>query len=136
MDPDGHHTSVVFVEDEEQITDLVCDVFTENGFEVHAFPTADEALAYIQSGSKVDVLFTDINLPGEIDGSELASRARQLRPDLPIIYASGRYSVSDLVPLVTRSIFVKKPYDPTDMCTLVSRLAATSHASSGAGAAA
>lgn len=133
MEPDGHHTSVVFVEDEEMILDLVCDVFEEHGFEVHAFPNADDALTYIKSGEPVDVLFTDINLPGAIDGSELASRARQMRPDLPIIYASGRYSVSDLVPLVTRSIFVKKPYNPDDMCTLVERLA-TPQASSGAAA--
>ncbi len=123
MDAD-HKTSVVFVEDEPLICDLVSDVFAENGFEVHTFLDAEEALRYISSGQEVDVLFTDINLPGEMDGAELATRARELRPELPIIYASGRYSVSDLLPLVTRSIFVKKPYDPDDMCTLVARLAA------------
>jgi DNA-binding NtrC family response regulator len=119
----GHKTSIVFVEDEALICDLVNDVFAENGFEVHTFLQAEDALRYITSGEQVDVLFTDINLPGEMDGAELATRARELRPDLPIIYASGRYSVSDMLPLVTRSIFVKKPYDPDDMCTLVSRLA-------------
>jgi hypothetical protein len=50
-----------------------------------------------------------------------------LRPDLPIIYASGRFTAGDLSPLVSRSVFLTKPYDPTDVCTLISRLAPTAH---------
>ncbi|HZP77193.1 MAG TPA: response regulator [Pseudolabrys sp.] len=122
MISETHSTNVVFVEDEPLIAGLISDVFTEHGFEVHAFPQAAEALRYIRSGSPVDVLFTDINLPGGMDGAELAEKARALRPELPIIYASGRYSPSELQPLVTRSVFVKKPYDPEDVCTLVTRM--------------
>jgi len=120
-------TKVLLVEDEALISELVSDVLTEQGFGVHAVATADEALRYLEKGGSADVLFTDINLPGDIDGAELAVRARELRPDLPIVYASGRFTASDLTPLVPRSIFLTKPYNPVDVCTLIGRLAPVTH---------
>ena len=81
-----------------------------------------EALQQLENHA-VDVLFTDINMPGEIDGAELAKEARNLRPDLPVVYASGRYTAGDLTPMVPRSLFLPKPYDPIDACTLLNRLA-------------
>ena len=48
--------------------------------------------------------------------------ARKLRPDLPIVYASGRYLATDIGALVPRSIFVPKPYDLTDVGQLLTRL--------------
>ena len=92
------------------------------GFVVHEVATADEALRYIDSGADIDVLFTDINLPGSMNGAELAERARELRPEMPIVYASGRFKLSEISPLVPRSLFVAKPYDPNDVCALLTRL--------------
>jgi CheY-like chemotaxis protein len=120
-------TTVLLVEDEVLISDCVCDALKEGGFKVHHADTADAALRYLQNGHEIDVLFTDINLPGEIDGAELAARAREMRPELPIVYASGRHTSSDLGGLVPRSVFVSKPYDLTDICTLLNRLAPTAH---------
>ena len=80
-----------------------------------------------QSGPEVDVLFTDINLEGQMDGSMLAKEARQRRPDLPIVYCSGRYSPSAMAPLMSRSIFLKKPYNPSELCTLLTRLTSPEH---------
>jgi len=89
---------------------------------VHEVTTADEALEYISSGAAIDVLFTDINLPGGMNGAELATRARQMRPEMPIVYASGRYKLSEIAPLVSRSLFMAKPYNPNDVCALLTRL--------------
>ena len=114
--------SVLVVEDEVLISSLVADELSEHGFRVHEVTSGDEALRYIDSGADVDVLFTDINLPGAIDGAELAKRVSDKRPDLPIVYASGRYSPSTIGKLVTRSVFVPKPYVPSDICTLLNRL--------------
>ena len=75
--------SVLLVEDEVMISNLVADRLSESGFRVHEVVTADEALRLIKSGANVDVLFTDINLPGGMNGAELAERVRELRPDLP-----------------------------------------------------
>jgi CheY-like chemotaxis protein len=114
--------SVLLVEDEALISALVADWLTESGFEVHEAATADEALAYLDAGNPVDVLFTDINLPGSMNGAELATRVRALRPDLPIVYASGRFRSGDVGPLVPRSLFVPKPYNAEAICTLLGRL--------------
>ena len=114
---------VLFVEDEELVSELMAEVLDEQGFNVHAVENGDAALEYLQSGAEVDVLFTDINMPGTIDGAALAVEARNLRPDLPIVYASGRFNPSDLNPLVPRSLFLPKPYDPIEACTLLNRLA-------------
>ena len=77
--------SVLVVEDEVLISNLVADALSASGFLVHEVTTADEALEYIDSGAAIDVLFTDINLPGGMNGAELATRARQMRPEMPIV---------------------------------------------------
>jgi len=114
--------SVLVVEDEVLISNLVADVLSASGFLVYEVTTADEALEYIDSGAAIDVLFTDVNLPGGMNGAELATRARQMRPEMPIVYASGRYKLSEIAPLVPRSLFMAKPYDPNDVCALLTRL--------------
>jgi two-component system, response regulator PdtaR len=114
--------SVLVVEDEVLISNLVADALSASGFLVHEVTNADEALEYIDSGAAIDVLFTDINLPGGMNGAELATRARQMRPEMPIVYASGRYKLSEIAPLVPRSLFMAKPYDPNDVCALLTRL--------------
>ena len=118
---------VLLVEDEVLISHLVAAALSEHGFFVHETATADEALRYMHAGGAVDVLFTDVNLPGSMDGAELALRARQLRPDLPIVYASGRYQSTDIGKLAPRSVFVPKPYDPNDVGMLLTRLTERSY---------
>jgi CheY-like chemotaxis protein len=117
-------TSVLLVEDEALISDLIAEALSDHGFEVHAVAAGEDALRYLESGADVDVLFTDINLLGRMDGSELAQEARAKRPELPIVYCSGRYSPSALAPPVSRSIFIKKPYLPEDLCRLLERMTA------------
>jgi len=114
--------AVLLVEDEVLISNLVADVLSEYGFAVHEVTTATEALRYINGGGDVDVLFTDVNLPGGIDGTELAIRVRAMRPELPIVYASGRYGAGGLGRMVSRSVFLPKPYQPAEVCMLLARL--------------
>lgn len=119
--------AVLLVEDEVLVSRLVADWMSERGFAVHAAAGGEEAMRYLDSGARVDLLFTDVDLPGGIDGAQLARRARQRWPELPVLYTSGRFGPGDIAPLVPRSIFVPKPYDPEDVCTLVSRLTACRH---------
>jgi CheY-like chemotaxis protein len=117
--------SVLVVEDEVPISNLVADVLSASGFIVHEVTTADAALQYIDSDANIDILFTDVNLPGGMNGAELAERVRKLRPEMPIVYASGRYTLSEIAPLVPRSLFLAKPYDPNEVCALLTRLTGT-----------
>ena len=118
--------SVLLVEDEAMISELVADVLQEHGFTVHEAATGNEALTYLDKGGAADIMFTDVNLPGGIDGTELAIRVRAMRPDMPIVYASGRYTAGGLGRMVSRSVFVSKPYAPSDIATLLARLTETS----------
>ena len=119
--------TVLLVEDEVLISEPVRDALSDEGFAVHVAHTADAALEYLEREGEVDVLFTDINLPGEINGAELASRARAMRPDLPVVYASGRLASSDLGGLVSRSVFLPKPYNLREVCNLLRRLTPITH---------
>jgi CheY-like chemotaxis protein len=110
---------VLLVEDEFFISEWVAESLSEQGFAVRAVDNATEALRHLKS-APVDVLFTDINLPGAFDGLMLARRARELLPDLPVVYASGRVSALDPQLRVRGAIFVAKPYVPA----LVGRLLA------------
>jgi len=127
VEPRQKSTRILFVEDEVLISDMVADVLEEQGFAVHVASNADEALRHIESGAEVDALFTDVNLPGGMDGSELAVRVRALRPDMPIVYASGRWTPDAQSRLVPRSVFLPKPYDPRDAGTLLMRLVSKPH---------
>jgi CheY-like chemotaxis protein len=102
---------VLLVEDEFLISEWVAESLSEQGFAVSTASNAAEALRHLAS-APVDVLFTDINLPGGMDGVVLARRARELLPELPVVYASGRVNMLDAQLCVPGSIFVAKPYAP------------------------
>ena len=109
---------VLVVEDEFLICDMIAEVLAEHGFEVHACGNAKDALEHLTCGAPCDVLFTDINLPGGVDGGKLAELARQLRPTLTVVYASGSVSKMEQF-MVPGSRFVPKPYDPKRVCAML-----------------
>jgi CheY-like chemotaxis protein len=124
VDVSERRASVLLVEDEPMISDLATEALQEQGFEVAAVSTAGEALRRLISGAQIDILFTDVNLPGGMDGGTLARRARELRPNLPVIYTSGRRAVIDQLDPVEGSMFVPKPYDPFRLGRLLDYLVA------------
>ena len=100
---------ILVVEDEFLIAEWVAEVLGEQGFEVQTVSNAVDALCHLVS-STVDVLFTDINLPGAMDGTALARCARELSPRLPVIYASARVAALAPEACVPGAIFLPKPY--------------------------
>jgi DNA-binding response OmpR family regulator len=116
----AHPTRVLLVEDEVLIREWVAEALTEQGFMVHTESNASGALRYLDT-APVDVLFTDINLDGGMDGTDLARRARVLHPDLTVVYASGRSNRLDPDIAVPNSVFVPKPYNPQLVGPLLAR---------------
>jgi len=110
---------VLVVEDESLIGEWLAETLAEQGFSVRVVGNAVDALRHL-AAAPVDVLFTDINLGGGMDGSALARRARESWPDLPVVYASARANAWDPQAQVAGSMFVPKPYAPA----LVGRLLA------------
>jgi len=115
MEPIARKTKpihVLLVEDEILISEWVAQALSDQGFAVKTAPNAADALRHLVS-DPVDVLFTDIHLPGGMDGAALARRARQLQPSLPVIYASAQASMPGPDARVAGAVFVAKPYEPT-----------------------
>jgi CheY-like chemotaxis protein len=123
----GATPRVLLVEDEFLISEMVAGVLAEHGCDVHVAANATDALQHLTCGAPCDVLFTDINLPGGIDGAALAQLARKLRPGLPVVYASGMVTAIEQLNAVPGATFVPKPYDPDKVCALLQRFAAAPH---------
>lgn len=114
---DNKTIHVLLVEDEYLISDWVAQALSEQGFAVQTAANAADALGHL-TFDQVDVLFTDINLPGDMDGAALARRAREMLPNLPVVYASARATTLAPEARVPGAIMVPKPYEPA----LVGRL--------------
>src|ERR1700758_2249038 len=102
---------VLFVEDEFLIGEWIAQSLSEQGFAVEKVSNAADALHHIACAA-VDILLTDINLPGGMDGAALARRARELQPDLPVFYASARATMLEPAAREPGAIIVPKPYEP------------------------
>ena len=80
---------ILVVDDEAVVRMLVVDLLRERGHSVQEAEDAFAAMAMVQQGAALDLMITDIGLPGGFDGSTLARRTRQLRPGLPILFITG-----------------------------------------------
>jgi CheY-like chemotaxis protein len=127
----GTRPSVLLVEDEPMVSEVVAEALTEQGFSVETVANAHDALRRLRSGSPVDILFTDVVLPGDMDGAALARRAREFLPHLPVIYTSGRRQAIDGLVPVEGAMFVSKPYDFLNLGRLVQYLVVARRAHDG-----
>jgi CheY-like chemotaxis protein len=79
---------ILVVEDDPLIREFAVEALREEGYEVIHAANGEEALAWCRRRT-ADVLFTDIKLPGVVDGWQIAERCREHDPALPVIYATG-----------------------------------------------
>ena len=88
--PSPERETVIAVEDETPLRILIERILGAAGYTVLSFASGQEALEALARGeSRVDMLLTDVMLPGALQGHDLAGAARALRPDLPVVYMSG-----------------------------------------------
>jgi CheY-like chemotaxis protein len=113
--------SILVVEDEDDVRELVATSLRHRGFSVLSVPNAEVALQILMEQVKFDLLFTDIVMPGIIDGFELADRAKRLQPDLKILYATGFAHVSRRSIDTLHGKLIQKPYRPDELATEVRR---------------
>jgi CheY-like chemotaxis protein len=114
---------VLIVEDEPVIRWSSADMLSDAGFEVIEARNADEALSVLRSRDDVRVLFTDVDMPGSIDGLELARVAHALWPKLRILVTSGKNAPA-LRALPENGSFVGKPYVQEQIVRDIGRLLA------------
>ena len=111
---------VLVVEDEFLVRDEVADRLRDAGYIVVETASGEEAIALCKSDMSIDIVFTDINLVGEASGWDVAERFQRDRPDVPVLYTSGKSL--DLRRCVPGSVFVAKPYQHDDILNACRRL--------------
>lgn len=100
--------AVLIVEDDPLVRLDMALALSDAGFAVIEAGTADEAIDIIAHRSHIGLVFTDIEMPGEHDGLDLAELVAETRPELPVLVTSGRERAHHLDP----KRFFAKPYDP------------------------
>jgi CheY-like chemotaxis protein len=81
--------TIMVVEDEPEIRELVATSLAVEGFHVLCAEDGPDALRLLGTHPEVDLLFTDIVMPGDLHGFDLARQARQIRPGIKLLYTSG-----------------------------------------------
>jgi two-component system, response regulator PdtaR len=114
---------VLVVEDEPLILMLAIEMIRDAGFEPLWASNADEAIRILESRGDIRIVFTDINMPGSMDGIRLAQAVRGRWPPIKIIVTSG-FSGGDLKLLPEGSQFIPKPYDADQISDALRSLAA------------
>jgi two-component system, response regulator PdtaR len=107
--PSSTRPAVLIVEDEPLIRFAAADVLAETGLPVLEAGNADEALALLGAHPEIGLLFTDINMPGEMDGLRLAERVHETRPNIRLVVTSGKQWLSD-DQIPDDGVFLSKPY--------------------------
>ena len=116
--------TVLVVEDEALLRMNTVDELTDQGLEVMEAANAKDAIAIFRSGQRVECLFTDVDMPGDVDGLELAALVKDAFPPIEVIVTSGHRNVTqDDLPL--QGIFVGKPYSLEVVGDLIRRLTST-----------
>jgi CheY-like chemotaxis protein len=118
--------TVLLVEDEVLIRLMIADELRGQGLQVLEASNADEALAILESFLSVHLLFTDVRMPGRMDGLALAKLAQARFPRLKLIIASSREPEEPS--RASADAFISKPYDLNQVVEQVEKiLAQTGH---------
>jgi CheY-like chemotaxis protein len=124
MEPSSRAGFVLVVEDDEDVREFAVTVLRESGFRVLEAVNGGVALVLLAQDLPIDVLFTDIVMPGEPDGIGLAERALAMRPDLRVLYATGFAGASRLDQRPVHGPVLNKPYRSLQLASAVDRLVA------------
>ena len=120
-----HASRILVVEDEFLIRLTLVEALSDEGFDVAEAETGDMALPMLQADPTFDVLLTDIQLPGALDGKRLAQRARESRPNLPVLFMTGRPDPAAEAGASALDRYIAKPYTLADICSAVRSLTAS-----------
>jgi CheY-like chemotaxis protein len=115
--------AVLIVEDEFLLRMDAVDIIATAGFEVVEAADADEAIEILESRSDIAVIFTDVQLPGSMDGLKLARAVRGRWPPIKIVATSGQVQVRE-TDLPDGGRFLAKPYSPVQVMGVLWELTA------------
>jgi CheY-like chemotaxis protein len=106
----GRSGSVLLVEDDNEVAKLASEMLDQLGFQVTRAASAAAALGALSDGRRVDIVFSDVMMPGGMNGVELTREIRRRRRDLPVLLTSG-YAEAARVEAEADGIYIlPKPY--------------------------
>ena len=100
---------VLVVEDEAFIRLNAATMLEDAGFDTVEAATADQAIRHLETNGRIQIVFTDINLPGSMDGLRLAAAIRSRWPPIELVLTSGHVVVAEK-DMPARGLFLPKPY--------------------------
>lgn len=114
---------VLVVEDEPILRMLAVGIVEDAGLEPIEASDASEAVAILEARQDIRLVFTDVDMPGGMDGLKLAACIRDRWPPIEVIVTSGKPLPQGLV-LPARAIFIPKPFDLRELTSALQRMAA------------
>lgn len=118
MDETAPSDAVLIVEDEPLVRMVAADTLSDCGLKSFEAGDAAEALRMLNGHPEIGLVFTDINMPGEMDGLGLVDLVHRLWPKIQLIVTSGRYRLFDR-DLPDDGSFLAKPYQQSQLVALV-----------------
>jgi CheY-like chemotaxis protein len=112
---------ILIVEDEFLIRMATADAIRDKGFEVVEAVDSDAAIAILENRSDIQVVFTDIHMPGSMDGAKLAHAISNRWPPVRVVATSGRVAVETL-DLPAGTVLFPKPYDLKEIAWTIAAL--------------
>jgi two-component system, response regulator PdtaR len=113
--------AVLVVEDESLVGMDPADFIEDAGYVVYQAKDADEAIRQLELHSEIRFVFTDVNMPGSIDGLELAHYVRKRWPPVELLITSGLVNLRE-EDMPAGAVFVKKPYHPAHITGRMSEM--------------
>lgn len=114
---------ILVVEDDCFLKEMVQDALSGGGFEWESVASGEEAIGLLERDhGRYRALATDINLQAELTGWDVAKRARELNPEVPVIYMTGAAADQWASHGVPNSLLLAKPFAPAQIVTAVSQL--------------
>jgi CheY-like chemotaxis protein len=105
---------ILVVDDDEGVRELAVSVLESLGYSVVSAKDGVEALSILDEEDPVDLLFTDIVMPGSLSGYALARRAKAMRPEIKVLYTTG-YAAGVLDEIGVLGTTLNKPYRPSQL---------------------
>jgi PAS domain S-box-containing protein len=117
----GGWETILVTEDQPEVREVAVGLLEYLGYKVVEAENGEQAIAQLESNSEIDLLFTDIVMPGDMDGKNLADAARVLRPDLPIVFTTGYAEAAVLRSGEIKAAhnLVTKPYRKADLAVKI-----------------
>jgi CheY-like chemotaxis protein len=118
---EGRQRHILLVEDDDEVASLLDEMLEQLGYEVLRTASASAALGALANSRPIDLVFSDIMMPGDMDGLGLARELRHRRPDLPVLLTSGYADAFGQQPEVEGFQVLRKPYRLEELSSALSK---------------